>query len=140
MPASHNAGSPEQEVIDRYAFRFKTCNCYKVLAGAALALVIVYVLAGPQTMLPANVVGISTLVISVGAFVLSLKKRIYSVPVMLSANGIIHAVSAAIVLGDTSAGASLGIIIAFIFGLATIGLGVANGIGTARIAATAVFR
>jgi hypothetical protein len=110
----------------------------KVLAGAALALVTVYVIAGPQRMLPANVVGISTLVISVGAFVLSLKKRSYSVPVMLSANGIIHAVSAAIVLGDTSVSASLGIIIAFIFGLATIGLGVAKGIETTRIPATAV--
>lgn len=110
-----------------------------VLAGAALALVTVYVIAGMQTMLPANVVGISTLVMSVGAFVLSLKKRSYSVSVMLSANGIIHAVSAAIVLGD-SADASSGIIIAFIFGLGTIGLGVAKGIETTRIAATAVSR
>src|SRR5688572_32498266 len=99
----------------------------KVLAGTALALVTVYVIAGPQTMLPANVVGISTLVISVGAFVLSLKKRSYSVPVMLSANGIIHTVPAAMVLGDIGVSASSGLIIAFIFGLATIGLGVAKG-------------
>lgn len=105
----------------------------KVLATASLALVTIYVIAGPQTLLPANVVGISTLVISVGAFVLSLKKRSYSVPVMLSANGIIHAVSAAIVLGDMGVSTSSGIIIAFIFGLATIGLGVAKGIETARI-------
>jgi multisubunit Na+/H+ antiporter MnhF subunit len=77
----------------------------KVLAGAALALIAVYVIAGPQTMLPANVVGISNLVISVGAFVLSLRKRSYSVPVMLSANGIIHAVS---VLGDLGVSSSLG--------------------------------
>ena len=111
-----------------------------VLAGTALALVTVYVIAGLQTMLPANVVGISTLVMSVGAFVLSLKKRSYSVSVMLSANGIIHAVSAAIVLGDIGLSASSGIIIAFIFGLGTIGLGVAKGIETTRIAATAVSR
>lgn len=110
----------------------------KVLAGAALALVIVYALAGPQTMLPANAVGISTIAISVGAFVLSLKKRTYSVPVMLSANGIIHTAFAAIAFGDTST--SLGIVIAFIFGLATTGLGVAKGVGTARMAATAVSR
>jgi hypothetical protein len=104
-----------------------------VLAGTALALVTVYVIAGLQTMLPANVVGISILVMSVGAFVLSLKKLSYSVSVMLSANGIIHAVSAAIVLGDIDLSASSEIIIAFIFGLGTIGLGVAKGIETARI-------
>jgi hypothetical protein len=111
----------------------------KVLAGVALALTTVYAIVGPQTMLPANVVGISTLVISVGAFVLSLRKRSYLVPVMLSINGIIHAVSAAIVLGDF-VNASLGPIIAFIFGLVTIGLGVAKGIGTTRIAATTASR
>lgn len=59
---------------------------------------------------------------------------------MLSANGIIHAVSAAMVLGDIGVSASSGIIIAFIFGLATIGLGVAKGIRTAKIAAAAVSR
>jgi multisubunit Na+/H+ antiporter MnhF subunit len=105
----------------------------KVLAGAALAMVIVYVIAGPQTMLPASVVGISTLVISVVAFVLSLRKRSYLVPVMLSANGIIHTVSAAIALGHLGVSASSGPLIAFIFGLLTIGLGVAKGIGTVRI-------
>lgn len=104
-----------------------------VLAGTALALVVVYVIAGPQTMLPANVVGISTLAMAVGAFALSLKKRSYSVSVMLSTNGIIHAVSAAMALGDTGSSASSGIIIAFAFGLGTIGLGVAKGIETARI-------
>jgi hypothetical protein len=106
----------------------------KVLAVAALALVTVYVIAGPQTILPANVVGISTLVISVGAFVLSLRKRSYFVSVMLSTNGIIHAVS---VLGDLGVSSSLGPVIAFIFGLVTIGLGVAKGIETARIGSKA---
>ena len=107
----------------------------KVLAGAALALVTVYVITGPQTMLPANVVGISTLAISAGAFVLSLRKRSYFVSVMLSANGIIHAVS---VFGDLGVNSSLGQVIAFIFGLVTIGLGVAKGIETARIGSRAV--
>jgi hypothetical protein len=111
----------------------------KVLAGAALALITVYVIAGPQTMLPANVVGISILVITVAAFVLSLRKRSYLVPVMLSVNGIIHTVSAVIVLGDF-VNTSSGPIIAFIFGLVTIGLGVSQGIGTTMIAATTVSR
>lgn len=101
-----------------------------VLAGTTLALVAVYVIAGPQTTLPANVVGISILVMSVGAFVLSLKKRSYSVPIMLSANGVIHTVFAII---DFGVNESLGTIIAFIFGLAAIGLGVAKSVGTARI-------
>lgn len=104
-----------------------------VLAGTALVLVAVYVIAGPQTTLPANVVGISTLAISVGAFALSLKKQSYSVPAMLAANGIIHTASAAMELADTGSGASSGIMIAFIFGLGTIGLGVAKAIETACI-------
>lgn len=64
-----------------------------------------------------------------GAFVLSLRERSYFVSVMLSANGIIHAIS---VLGDLGISSSLGPVIAFIFGLVTIGLGVAKGIGTTR--------
>jgi hypothetical protein len=112
----------------------------KVLAGAALALIIAYVIAGPQIILPANVVGISILAISAGSFVLALRKRSYSVPVMLTANGIIHATAAVVALGDVGASASPGPFIAFIFGLATIGLGVAKGIGTTRIPATTVSR
>lgn len=108
-----------------------------VLAGTALALVAVYVIASPQTILPANVVGISTLVMSIGAFVLSLKKRSYLVPIMLSTIGVIHTVFA---IKDFWVNESLGTIIAFIFGLATIGLGVAKGVGTARIAMTPVSR
>lgn len=108
-----------------------------VLAGMASALVTVYVIAGLQTMLPANVVGISTRDVRGGICPVAEKTVILCVGNAVRKCHNSHSVCCDSI-GRFGLNASSGIIIAFIFGLGTIGLGVAKGIETTRIAATAV--
>jgi hypothetical protein len=119
----------------------------QVLAGAALVLILVDAIAGPQILTPGHMVDISTTghmvgifaaVLSATAFALSVKKRSYLVPALLLATGIISTTHVMTFLGDFSIIVFPGPIVGFIFGLVILGLGVAKGVETARmVAATA---
>lgn len=105
----------------------------QALAGITLALGLANALANPQLLIAgiAAVVGISTIVIAVAAFVVSLKKRSYLVGGMLVAGGIAFMMPALTALGDfviVFPGPILGVI----FGLLISGLGAAKLVGTAK--------
>jgi hypothetical protein len=118
----------------------------QVLAGAALVLILVEAIAGPQMLTPGHMVNTSTTghmvgiiatVLSAAAFALSRKKRSYLVPGLLLATGIISTTHIMTFLGDFSIITFPGPIVGFIFGLVILGLGVAKSIETARMAAAA---
>lgn len=127
----------------------------QVLAGVALALVLTNIIAGPHVMVGELAVAFGTnaiiggligttilLVLSVAAFVLSLKRRSFLVAGLLAASGVIFLISPMTApmpaMGDSSGGhLSAGAIHVGSFGLAILGLGVAKGITTARTAVAA---
>lgn len=106
----------------------------QVLAGITFALAMTNALANPQLLIAgiAAVVGISTIVLAVAAFVVSLKRRSYLVSGLLAAGGIAFMMPALIALGDFSIIVFPGPILGVMFGLLVFGLGVAKGVGTAR--------
>ena len=111
----------------------------QALAGITLALGLANALANPQLLIAgiAAIVCISTMVIAVAAFAVSLKKRSYLVGGMLAASGIAFMMPAVTALGDFSVIVFPRPILGVIFGLAIFGLGVAKTIGSARKAIVA---
>jgi len=123
----------------------------QVLAGVTLALVLTNIIAGPHVMVGtlaafgttaiiAGLIGTTVLlVLSVAAFVLSLKRRSFLVAGLLAASGVIFLMSPMTAMGDSAMGDSSGGHSAAIhvgsYGLAILGLGVAKGVGAARTAA-----
>ncbi|NWG38018.1 hypothetical protein [Nitrososphaera sp.] len=114
----------------------------QALAGATLALGLTNALANPQLLVAgiAPAVGISTIVLAVAAFAVSLKRRSYLVGGMLAAGGVAFMVPAVMALGDFSVIVVPGPILVVIFGLLIFGLGVAKTIGAARKAIVATER
>ena len=85
-----------------------------------------------------HMVGIIATVLSAAAFALSVKKRSYRVAGLLLATGIISTTHIMTFLGDFSIIVFPGPIVGFIFRLVILGLGVAKGIETTRIAVATV--
>lgn len=132
-----------------------------ILAGASLAVVLTFNVAGLHPMVEglaaalgttdigAGLIGSTVLVaLSAAAFVLLLKRRSFLVAGLLAASGVIFLTSPMIVpetpLGDsskvhtpTTAAGGVGIIHYGSYGLAVLGLGVAKGITSARMPRTA---
>lgn len=114
----------------------------QVLAGITFVLALTNALANPQLLIAgvAAVVAISTIVLAVAAFVMSLKRRSYLVGGLLAAGGIAFMTPAVTALGDFSVIVVPGPILGVIFGLSIFGLGVAKTVGTARTAIVAAGR
>jgi hypothetical protein len=128
-----------------------------ILAGVALAVVLTFNIAGLHPMVEAlaaalgttdigaGLIGSTVLVgLSVAAFVLSLKRRSFLVAGLLASSGIIFLLSPMIVpetpLGESpevhtpaTAAGGAGIIHYVSYGLAVLGLGVAKGVGAAKM-------
>jgi hypothetical protein len=130
----------------------------QVLAGVTLALVLTNIIAGPEVMVGALSSAFGTtaiiaglmgttilLVLSAASFVLSLKRRSFLVAGLLVASGVIFLISPMAAMapmtgmegssGGHMSSASAGAIHVGSYGLAILGLGVAKGIGSARMAA-----
>ena len=114
----------------------------QVLAGITFALALTNALANPQLLIAgiAAVVGISTIVLAVAAFVMSLKRRSYLVGGLLAAGGVAFMMPAVTALGDFSVIVIPGPILGVIFGLSIFGLGLAKCVGTAKMTAIATRR
>jgi hypothetical protein len=108
-----------------------------ILASITFALALTNALANTQLLVAGigAIVGISTIVIAVAAFVVSLKRRLYLVGGLLVASGIAFMMPAVLALGDFSVIIFPGPILGVIFGLLISGLGVAKLIGTAKVPA-----
>jgi hypothetical protein len=81
--------------------------------------------------------GIGSVVLATAAFVVSWQKRSFLIAGLLGASGIIFMIPAVTALGDFSVIVFPGPILGVVFGLVVFGLGVAKGIGTARIVTVA---
>lgn len=106
------------------------------LAPAALVLILINVIGGPelvQSAADATAIVISAVALAVTAFVLSLKQKSFPLAAILSATGIILMIPPMISTGFFAYIVFPGPIIGVFFGLAILGLGVAKGIGTARV-------
>lgn len=110
-----------------------------ILASITFALGLTNALVNAQLLVAgiAAVVGISTIVFAVAAFVVSLKRKSYLVGGLLVAAGLAFMVPAVAALGDFSVIAFPGPILGVIFGLLMSGLGAAKLIGTAKAPAIA---
>lgn len=104
-----------------------------ILAGITLALGLTNAVANPQLLVAgvAMPVGITTIVLGVAAFAVSLKKRSYLVGGMLAAGGVAFMAPAITALDDFSVIVFPGPILGVIFGLLISGLGGAKLVGTA---------
>lgn len=111
-----------------------------ILAGITFALALTNAVANAQLLVAgiAAIIGISTIVFAVAAFVISLKRRSYLVGGLLAAAGLAFMVPAVAALGDFSVIVFPGPILGVIFGLLISGLGAAKLIGTARAPVMAV--
>jgi hypothetical protein len=112
------------------------------LAAAALALSFTNMAGGLallQTTAVATAFVIGAVVLSIAAFVLSLRNRSIVVAAMLGVTGIMVMIPAMAATGYFAAIVFPGPIIGVFFGLGVIGMGVAKGVGTAR-AVTATTR
>lgn len=111
-----------------------------ILAGITFALGLTNAVANAQLLVAgvAMPVGISTIVLGVAAFVVSLKGRSYLVGGLLAAGGVAFMAPAVAALGDFSVIVFLGPILGVIFGLLISGLGAAKLVGTARAPVVAV--
>ena len=122
----------------------------RVLAGVTLAIVLTMIIAGPDVMLRAFVQAFGTtadtsgqigsvvlLVLSAAAFVFSLKRRSFLVAGLLVASGVISVIYSVIVISMmANMGHSGHSPIHLVWdGLVILGLGLAKGIETRRMAA-----
>ena len=100
----------------------------QLVAAAAFGLALTNLVAETELLLAGLIaaVGITTIALSVAAFVLSLRKKSFIVAGLLSAAGVAFIVPAIIAVGDFSAIAIPGPIFDLIFGLAILGLGAAK--------------
>jgi len=104
------------------------------LAAATLALVLTNAIGGVAVLAAglAPVFGISAIVLATAAFGVSWKQRSFPVAGLLAASGIIFMIPAVIATGYLAVIVFPGPILGVIFGLVIFGLGVANGVRTAR--------
>ena len=104
------------------------------LAAATLALVLTNVIGGVAVLAAglAPVFGISAIVLATAAFGVSWKQRSFPVAGLLAASGIIFMIPAVIATGYFAVIVFPGPILGVIFGLVIFGLGMSNGVRTAR--------
>lgn len=118
----------------------------QVLAGVTLAIVLTIFIMGPEVMMTRLFVMFGTtqvgdfgtgvmLVLSATTFVLSLKRRSFLVAGLLVASGAIFLMSPMRAMEHFASEGAMGVIHVGSFGIAILGLGVAQGVGTARLAA-----
>jgi hypothetical protein len=111
------------------------------LAAATLALVLTNVLGGPallQSAALALVIIITAVALAAAAFAVAWKQRSFVVAGLLAAAGVIQMIPAIIATGYFSVIVFPGPIIRVMFGLVILGLGVAKGVRTAKMAALTV--
>ncbi len=112
------------------------------LAAATLALVLTSVTGGAPLLQAglAPILVLSAIVLAAVAFAVSRKQRSFIVAGLLAVSGIILMIPALIATGYFAVIVLPGPILGVIFGFALFGLGVAKGIGTARLTAVVARR
>jgi hypothetical protein len=112
------------------------------LAAVALALVLPNLAGGIAVLglAAGTALSITSIVLSAVAFAVSWKQRSYLVAGLLAATGVIYMIPALVALASINFAVIVfpGPILGVIFGLAIIGMGVAKGIRTARMATLTV--